>query len=500
MLSNGPSSDETAVDDRLVGRVVAGKYRIESFLGGGGMGTVYRARQLALDKVVAIKVMRPALVENGGGSFPARFKREAKAASAFNHPNSVGVLDFGEEPDGLLYMAMEYLEGRHLQEILSESAPFPDQVIVDILSQTLSALSKAHEMNIIHRDVKPENIVILDARDDEGRQIVKVCDFGIAKLGTRDASPSGVSAPRTHGALTNVGLVLGTPEYMSPEQGQGNEIDARADIYSVGVILYQMLTGQLPFHADTPVGIIYKHTVEPVVLPSSILPNVNPRLENVVMRALAKNRDQRYANAREMRADLRAALGDGSLGPISDPVMSSLPATRPSGPQRSIVLALAETETSLTARKVSPSGGARSKMYWLAGVAGAALVIGVAAFTLRLKASAPTTTSTAPTVSALPSSVPAVSVAIASSADKAAPSGPSPSASVVHLDSTTAPSGARSAVGRTPAPGPRVRPTAPTTATTQAAPPPPPPVPPPAPAPTDSVKVKGFDTRDPWAK
>src|SRR5580698_8635855 len=201
----------------LVGRTIAGKYVVENLIGSGAMGAVFRARQVALEKTVAIKVMNGEHANDP--AFAARFQREARAASRLNHPNSIQVLDFGAEPDGLLYIAMEYLDGRSLHHVLRDEWPLAPARAADILMQTLAALAIAHDMGVVHRDLKPENIMILSGTDDDGRpkDIVKVCDFGIAKItdarAYRDGPGRSSDAP-----LTTAGLMIGTPEYMSPEQ------------------------------------------------------------------------------------------------------------------------------------------------------------------------------------------------------------------------------------------------------------------------------------------
>lgn len=200
-------------EDLLIGRLIATKFAIESVIGSGAMGVVYRARHVALDKPVAVKVLHQAFANDE--TFGARLRREAKAASRLDHPNSVRVIDFGEEPDGLLYIAMELLDGLDLFQTLERKWPLSDSRTIDLLCQTLSALAVAHDMGIVHRDLKPENIMILTRVDDEGlpRDIVKVCDFGIAK--TADAKEDG-QQPGSR-ALTTQGILIGTPEYMSPE-------------------------------------------------------------------------------------------------------------------------------------------------------------------------------------------------------------------------------------------------------------------------------------------
>lgn len=296
-----PVSTETPEEDRrLLGRVIAGKLRIVEHLGSGSMGRVYRAHHLSLDKDVAIKVLRESAVPDPNRS--RRFEREARAASRLNHPNSVAVLDFGEDgEDKLLYIAMEFLEGEDLQEIIDRGTLLGVERICHIMIQVLAALAAAHDAEIIHRDMKPSNIVLVRQRNDEGQitEVVKVCDFGVAKFlsGGRDTLDGG-RAQR----------VIGTPLYMSPEQAVGDALDPRTDVYSCGVIMFEMLTGQPPFTAETPMGVLMKHVSEPVRKPSSLVPNVPPELEAIMLWSLEKSRDKRPGSARELRNALRAFL------------------------------------------------------------------------------------------------------------------------------------------------------------------------------------------------
>ncbi len=323
---------DTVLPDGLLGRTLAGKYKLEVLLGEGGMGAVYRARHVALEKTIAVKVMRREFAADP--VFAARFELEAKAAYQLDHANSIRVLDFGREDDGLLYIAMEFLDGRDLLTILDDEAPLTSARTVDILSQVLSALAVAHEMGIIHRDLKPENIMILRREEDEReRELVKVCDFGIAQVTQVTEVEDVASGRRKRGKLTTPGLVMGTPEYMSPEQGRGEPLDARADLYSVGVILYFMLCGRTPFDAPTALGIVVKHQNEEPLRPSAIWRAADPGLEEVCARAMRKQPVDRYASAREMRVALRATVDVATIvgsapGPFDAAPLANLTGAR----------------------------------------------------------------------------------------------------------------------------------------------------------------------------
>ena len=322
LMSNDNSSP-------LVGRTLAHKYTLEAVVGTGAMGTIYRARQIALDKTVAVKVLHHALAQDP--SFVDRFKLEAFSASRLEHPNSLRVLDFGKDEE-LLYLVMEFVEADNLLTTMQKEWPFEDQRIAQITSQALAALAKAHDVGIVHRDLKPENIIVLRGTDDEGNpiDIVKVCDFGIAKL-AMPVEPSHPFAPHQ----TTEGLIVGTPDYMSPEQAKGEDVDGRSDLYSMGVVLYHLLTGKTPFDADTPLGIAVQHVSEEPVLPSMIR-KVHPELEAVCMRAMSKRVEDRYQSAREMRRAVLAAVGAGApvaalANPVPTPTHEMQPVrTRPS--------------------------------------------------------------------------------------------------------------------------------------------------------------------------
>jgi hypothetical protein len=283
--------------DPFIGQTFKGTYFIEMHIGGGGMGDVYRARHVTLDVPFALKILKRALLHDP--AIVQRFHREARAASQLRHPNIVNVTDFGQTEDGTLYMVMEYVAGRSLARVIAEEFPLSEQRVVHVGQQVLSALAEAHANRVLHRDLKPENVMLEPRRNEP--DVAKVLDFGIAKI----------QVPGERGAtLTQAGLVCGTPGYMSPEQWSGEELDARSDLYSVGVILYEMLTRRLPFEAQTPMELVRKHLTEQVVPPSRLRDGaaVSPDLEGLVLRALSVAREDRPASAEVMRDDLLACV------------------------------------------------------------------------------------------------------------------------------------------------------------------------------------------------
>jgi hypothetical protein len=283
-------------DDPLVGRSLPGGYLILELVGIGGMGRVYRAEQTNLGRTVAVKIIHPHLV--GEENAAARFITEARAASRLNHPHSVGIIDFGKSPDGLLYLVMEFLRGRDLARVIYEDGPLPFRRIVDVLRQTLEALAEAHNASIIHRDLKPENIILEPVRS--GGDFVKVVDFGLAKIRADTTQPS----------ITSPGIVCGTPEYMSPEQARGDVLDARSDLYAVGVILYQLLTGRLPFEAESPTQVVLAHLTQAPRDPRETAPErqIPQALVDVTLKILSKDPNDRYSDSDEMAAALADAL------------------------------------------------------------------------------------------------------------------------------------------------------------------------------------------------
>ena len=276
-----------SASDTLIGRTFDTRYVIERKLGSGGMADVYLAEDQELGRRVALKLLddRHASDEQ----FVERFRREAQSAAGLNHPSIVSIFDRGYA-EGTYYIAMEYLDGRTLKELLVKNGPTPVPIAIDYARQILGALAFAHRNGIVHRDIKPHNIVV----GGDGR--LKVTDFGIARSGASQ--------------MTEAGSIVGTAQYLSPEQARGAPVDPRSDIYSLGVVLYEMLTGKVPFSGDTPVEIAMKHLSQVPEPPSKLRDGIPHDLDAVVMRALAKDPEQRYATAEEMDADLaRVARG-----------------------------------------------------------------------------------------------------------------------------------------------------------------------------------------------
>ena len=276
------------------GRTLGGRYRVDSELGRGGMARVYHATDTVLGRPVAVKVLSGQYA--GDANFVTRFRREAQAAARLNHPNLVQVYDTGSD-DGVHYIVMEYVEAKTLADYLGGGGRIMPDRAIELAEAVCDALGVAHAQGVIHRDVKPANIMV--TRDGQ----VKVTDFGIARVTTNET-------------VEQTAAVLGTASYLSPEQAQGGQIDQRSDLYSLGCVLYEMLTGRPPFTADSPVAVASKHVLEQPVPPSRINPDVSPELDAVVMRALAKNPDNRYQSAAEMKEDLeRARRGQPVLAP-----------------------------------------------------------------------------------------------------------------------------------------------------------------------------------------
>jgi serine/threonine-protein kinase len=285
---------DTTVHDPLVGQLLDGRYRVESRVAVGGMATVYRAVDTRLDRLLALKVMHPGLAADTG--FVERFIREAKAVAKLTHPNVVGVFDQGTD-GAYVYLAMEYVAGCTLRDVLRERGALPPRAALDILEPVLAALGAAHRAKLIHRDVKPENVLIGDGgtshAEGYGGGRVKVADFGLVR--TVDTQTS----------VTGTGAVLGTVSYLAPEQIEYGTVDQRTDVYACGVLLYEMLTGRKPRTGSTPMQVIFQHLKEEMPVPSAAVPGLAPALDALVARATARDPQARPADAVELLAEVR---------------------------------------------------------------------------------------------------------------------------------------------------------------------------------------------------
>src|SRR6266852_5056148 len=344
-------ADPTIADvpiDPLIGRVFDDKYRLDERLGGGGMGTVYRATHLLIDRVVAVKVLSQRFV--GDETAQQRFRREARASGRMQHPNAVTVNDIGATDDGWLYIVMELLEGQTLRDLLAREAPLDPARVVSFILQASAAVGAAHDAGLIHRDLKPANIFV-EQRPNLAA-VVKVLDFGVAKFVVEEHDDD-------YNTLTKVGAIIGTPRYMSPEQCSGAApLTPASDVYSLGIILYEMLTGVVPFSAETPLALAMKQVSEAPVPPREIVPAIPRELETVVLHALAKQAGDRPPDANGFRRELHATAEDLGLEHSDSTVAPTMAALRHAGtqsPSGRLVIGLA------TLRQVLAASGGESE-------------------------------------------------------------------------------------------------------------------------------------------
>ena len=291
-----PPPPPASLSDPRIGETLVGRYRLDKLIGKGGMGRVYRATQFPLNRPVAVKILNPEF-QKKDPQFVRRFFLEAASAARLTHPNTITVFDYGEAESGELFIAMEYLNGRPLSRVIAAEGPFEAERALHVAMQICRALREAHTKGIIHRDLKPGNILLLEEGDDA--DFVKVLDFGLVKLFHTDGRPaSGLGEPLTpeppEGELTKAGMFLGSPKYMSPEQIQGIPLDPRTDVYSLGVLMYQMVCGKPPFGGGSSVEVIYKHVNEAVPPLATHGVAAAPELEQLILDALAKRRDERF--------------------------------------------------------------------------------------------------------------------------------------------------------------------------------------------------------------
>src|SRR4030088_415235 len=281
--SASPHESSVSDVDPLLGRTVNDRYRIVEAIGHGGMGKVYKALQSPLDRVVALKVLGPG--HDRDPNFYKRFFLEASVTAKLTHPNTITLYDYGRTDDGIFFIAMEYLDGRTLSQAMQADGPLVQDRVIHIAQQICRSLREAHALGIIHRDLKPANVMLLRQHDDH--DFVKVLDFGLVKF---------FSGESPEADITNAGTFMGSPHYIAPEQARNQNPDQRCDIYSLGVLLYHMLTGKVPFTAQTPVDIILKHLHEAAVPPRRLRPELQiaEALEGIVLKCLAKAREERF--------------------------------------------------------------------------------------------------------------------------------------------------------------------------------------------------------------
>ncbi len=286
----------------LIDTVLADRYRVVKKLGEGGMGSVYLAEHTTINKRLAIKVLSPEFSHKQ--DLVDRFLQEARAASMIDQENVVEITDFGSTPGGSVFFVMEYLNGEDLSDTIKTTGPLPWSRVKSIMLQIVEALKCAHAAGIVHRDMKPENCFRI--KRGSNADFIKVLDFGIAKVTSEEGDGGGKN-------LTRTGMIFGTPEYMSPEQAKGEKVDHRVDVYALGIILYELLTGRVPFTADTFMGILTKHMFEPPAAPSTVVPSIDvpPDVEAIILKALQKDREYRFQSMEEMGAAIEK-VGSGS--------------------------------------------------------------------------------------------------------------------------------------------------------------------------------------------
>ncbi|MCK9461278.1 MAG: protein kinase [Proteobacteria bacterium] len=355
--------DEKKLEDPLVGTTIDGRYNVEKKLGEGGMGVVYLAKHAVIGNKCALKILRGELT--GEGEVSERFIQEARAAAAIGNDHIIQITDFGQLPDGAAYFVMEFLDGKALHDVIGDCPKMEPKRALNIMVQCCEGLAAAHASDIVHRDLKPDNIFLV--RKGGVDDFVKVLDFGIAKV------QAGEGGKR----LTKTGMIFGTPQYMSPEQAAGSGVDARTDIYSLGIIMYEMLCGHVPFEADTFMGVLTKHLYEEPIPPRRLVPPIDMphNLEAVLLKAIAKKPDKRYQSMDEFAEDLRAVAEGKTPEIVYDQMRDTSTTTVPPPSPNQVVGA----KTTAWGRDDRP----QSKPKWpiFAGL-GAVVVLGIVAAVL----------------------------------------------------------------------------------------------------------------------
>ncbi|MBS0658983.1 MAG: serine/threonine protein kinase [Verrucomicrobia bacterium] len=463
------------------GAVIGGVYRVDRVLGEGGMGTVFAVTHTRLNKRFALKMLKKDLARDP--ETRARFLQEAQAAGQIQHPNVVEITDFAALPDGSAYMVMEYLDGQPLARMIKLGGALPALRAVTLVRDVAKALQAAHDASVVHRDLKPDNVFVLEIG---GRETAKILDFGVAKVAGS-------------AKLTRTGMVFGTPHYMSPEQASGGVVDGRTDIYALGVIMYEMFTGRVPFEADTYMGVLTKHMFEAPVPPSQLPGPARElgALEDLTLKALAKRPEDRYSSMNELIADLDRIV---QVGPDGRAIIAAevagirRPVFKPGQPGRISVAGLADelepphrAEIDAAFRTEREARVQRFGMIVLSAILGLGLVVAVTALVLRRGDGRAATKGGDLTEKGEKASEKA--------GEKAKPTSPSASASTSATPSVSVPPSASAAP-----PGSAVPP---------ASADPPPVAPPPAtttppkwtpPPPATTKKSGGEDIDDPWAK
>jgi len=341
--TSAPQPSPAAEADPLIGRTVNDRYRIVEVIGQGGMGRVYKALQSPLDRVVALKILGAG--HDRDPHFYKRFFLEASVTARLTHPNTITLYDYGRTEDGIFFIAMEYLDGRTLSQAMQQDGPLAQERVIHVAQQICRSLREAHALGIIHRDLKPANVILLRQQDDH--DFVKVLDFGLVKFFHGD---------NPDGDITNAGTFMGSPHYIAPEQARNQGPDQRCDIYSLGVLLYHMLTGEVPFTAPNPVDIILKHLHEAPVPPRELRPDlaIDPRLEAIVLRCMAKERADRFQSMDELLGALKLLRQQltGTAAPY--------PAAAPSTPDSLRPVAVPTPSVPLPAAPTTPVSGSRA--------------------------------------------------------------------------------------------------------------------------------------------
>ena len=421
-------SKATGAPDPLIGRLINDRFKIAALIARGGMGKVYRAEQAPLGRVCAIKVLNPNYAGEHDPEFHKRFFLEASIASKLTHPNTVTIFDYGRTDDDIYYMAMEYLEGHTLHRAIREAGSFPEERAAHVARQICRALREAHSLGVIHRDLKPANIFLVEHGDET--DFVKVLDFGLVK---------DVSEGKPAEELTQTGLFMGSPKYMAPEQIRGDKVDARTDIYSLGIIMYEMATGKVPFDRPNSVNILMAHVNEEAPPMRQMNPNIqlSPAFEETVLRCMAKDPDTRFRSMDEVLAALKrvggAAMtatvsGVGATGEyrsmgISGGYGDSGPNKTSSGPHAAIsgsgAIPAPLVDPSLSGANVgAPKKG--SKAILVGAVIGVAVLAGVAVVVTKGKPAPPAPPPVAVTAAPKPTVAPVATVPTPT----AAPAGP----------------------------------------------------------------------------